>query len=107
PLAVYIGDGQGNVISDVIGGLGLPGGRHVCYDLVFRDRTDGGGAVSLAVVDSQEAIRRSTPTSAHACSVSRRNLTACSITWVLAAKLAEHCMQPEVTEITQIAYLCG
>ena len=37
------GDAQGNVISDVIGGLGLPGGRHVCYDLVFRERTAGGG----------------------------------------------------------------
>lgn len=42
PLAVYIGDSQGNVISDVIGGLGLPGGRHVSYDLVFRERTAGG-----------------------------------------------------------------
>ncbi len=43
PLAIYIGDPNGKVISDVIGGLGLPGGRHVCYDLVFRERTAGGG----------------------------------------------------------------
>lgn len=43
PLAIYVGDQNGAVISDVIGGLGLPGGRHVCYDLVFRERTVGGG----------------------------------------------------------------
>ena len=43
PLAIYIGDQNSKVISDVIGGLGLPGGRHVCYDLVFRERTAGGG----------------------------------------------------------------
>ncbi len=42
PLAIYIGDAHGNVISDVVGGLGLPGGRHVCFDLVFRERTAGG-----------------------------------------------------------------
>ena len=42
PLAIYIGDGHGNVQSDVIGGLGLPGGRHVCYHLIFRERTEGG-----------------------------------------------------------------
>jgi hypothetical protein len=38
PLAVFIGDKQGNVLSDVIGGLGLPAGRHVGYQLVFRER---------------------------------------------------------------------
>lgn len=43
PLAIYIGDKDDKVISDVIGGLGLPGGRHVCYDLVFRERTADGG----------------------------------------------------------------
>ena len=53
PLAIYIGDAHGNVQSDVIGGLGLPAGRHVCYHLIFRERTgsapvidpddDGGG----------------------------------------------------------------
>ncbi len=42
PLAVFIGDKDGNVISDVVGGLGLPGGRHVCFDLVFRERSSGG-----------------------------------------------------------------
>jgi hypothetical protein len=38
PLAIFIGDKEGNVISDVIGGLGLPGARHVGYQLVFRER---------------------------------------------------------------------
>jgi hypothetical protein len=31
-----MGDRGGNVLSDVIGGLGLPAGRHVCYHLAFR-----------------------------------------------------------------------
>lgn len=39
PLAIFIGDRDGNVLSDVIGGLGLPAGRHVGYHLVFRERT--------------------------------------------------------------------
>ncbi|MCX6033135.1 MAG: hypothetical protein NT169_28105 [Chloroflexi bacterium] len=39
PLAIYIGDAQGNIESDVIAGLGLPGGRHVSYFIVFRERT--------------------------------------------------------------------
>ena len=64
PLAIYIGDGNGNVISDVIGGLGLPGGRHVCYDLVFRERTGGepgggepgGGEPGGAVTDQLQRI---------------------------------------------------
>ena len=38
PLAICIGDRDGNVLSDVIGGLGLPGARHVGYQLVFRER---------------------------------------------------------------------
>jgi len=38
PLAICIGDGNGNVDSDVIGGLGLPFNRHVSYHLVFRER---------------------------------------------------------------------
>ncbi|MCB0062142.1 MAG: hypothetical protein KDE19_08510 [Caldilineaceae bacterium] len=38
PLAIYIGDRDGNVLSDVIGGLGLPHGHHVSYHLVFRER---------------------------------------------------------------------
>jgi hypothetical protein len=38
PLAIFVGDKQGNVLSDVICGLGLPAGRHVCYQLVFRER---------------------------------------------------------------------
>lgn len=40
PLAICIGDKDGNVISDVIGGLGLPKGHHVSYDLVFKERGD-------------------------------------------------------------------
>lgn len=39
PLAVFVGDRDGNVLSDVIGGLGLPAGRHVGYHLVFRERS--------------------------------------------------------------------
>ena len=39
PLAIFIGDKAGNVLSDVIGGLGLPAGRHVGYHLVFRERS--------------------------------------------------------------------
>jgi hypothetical protein len=49
PLAIYIGDGAGNIDSDVIGGLGLPGGHHVCFQLIYRERTadgDDGGGVS-------------------------------------------------------------
>lgn len=46
PLAIYIGDSEGNVLSDVIGGLGLPAGRHICFDLVFRERSaQTGGSV--------------------------------------------------------------
>lgn len=43
PLAIYIGDAQGNAISDVIGGLGLPHGHHVSFHLVFRERGASGG----------------------------------------------------------------
>lgn len=39
PLAIFIGDASGSIESDVIAGLGLPGGHHVSYDLVFRERT--------------------------------------------------------------------
>ncbi len=38
PLAIYVGDNNGNVMSDVIAGLGLPMGHHVSYQLVFRER---------------------------------------------------------------------
>jgi len=38
PLAIYIGDANGAVNSDVIAGLGLPAGRHVGYHLVFQER---------------------------------------------------------------------
>ena len=38
PPAIFIGDRDGNVLSDVIGGLGLPGARHVGYQLMFRER---------------------------------------------------------------------
>ena len=48
PLAIYIGDAHGTIDSDVIAGLGLPGGHHVGYHLVFRERTadsgNGGGS---------------------------------------------------------------
>ncbi len=42
PLAIYIGDANGAIESDVVGGLGLPGGHHVSFDLVFRERGAGG-----------------------------------------------------------------
>lgn len=38
PLAIFIGDDDGNIDSDVVGGLGLPDGRHVSYHLVFVQR---------------------------------------------------------------------
>ncbi len=42
PLGLYVGDAAGNVISDVIGGLGLPDNRHVCYRFTWKAR-DGAG----------------------------------------------------------------
>lgn len=48
PLAVALLDAQNNVISDVIGGLGLPLNRHVGYSMIFRQRgtdTDDPGNV--------------------------------------------------------------
>lgn len=39
PLMIFIGDDFGGIQSDVIAGLGLPGGHHVGYHLVFRERT--------------------------------------------------------------------
>jgi hypothetical protein len=38
PLAIYVGDSQGRIISDVVGGLGLPAKRHVSFYLAFRQR---------------------------------------------------------------------
>lgn len=38
PLAMYVGDSKGNIISDVIGGLGLPFNRHVSYYVAFKKR---------------------------------------------------------------------
>ena len=38
PLAVALVDEQGAIVSDVVGSLGLPWGRHVCFDIVFHDR---------------------------------------------------------------------
>lgn len=51
PLAVFVGDRDGNVLSDVVGGLGLPAGRHVGYHLVFRERTSAPGPVEPPPVD--------------------------------------------------------
>ncbi len=44
PLAIYIGDAHGTINSDVIGGLGLPGGHHVCFQFTFRERTADSGS---------------------------------------------------------------
>lgn len=38
PLAVYVGDAQGRINSDVVGGLGLPFKRHVSFFLAFKRR---------------------------------------------------------------------
>lgn len=42
PLALFVGDEHHGVISDEVGGFGLPEGHHVSYSLVFRERTTGG-----------------------------------------------------------------
>lgn len=39
PLAIAVYSQDGQIISDVIGGLGLPHGHHVCFDLIFRERS--------------------------------------------------------------------
>lgn len=39
PGALYVGDNSGAPISDIIGGLGLPFNRHVCYRLTWRERS--------------------------------------------------------------------
>jgi hypothetical protein len=38
PLALYVGDSNGQPISDIIGGLGLPLGHHVSYRATWRAR---------------------------------------------------------------------
>jgi hypothetical protein len=38
PLAIFIGNDQGGIDSDVAGGLGLPNNRHVSFNLVFAER---------------------------------------------------------------------
>lgn len=44
PLAMYVSNASGGPISDIIGGLGLPYNRHVCYSMSWVDRAyDGGG----------------------------------------------------------------
>ena len=61
-------DAQGNVISDVIGGLGLPHNHHVSYHLVFRERgtidpnthpeTDPGGDITERLQRIEEKLNR-------------------------------------------------
>ncbi len=38
PLAIYVGGPNGEIRSDVVGGLGLPYGHHVGFYLTFRER---------------------------------------------------------------------
>lgn len=38
PLAIFIGNDQGGIDSDVIGGLGLPNSRHVSFHITFCER---------------------------------------------------------------------
>lgn len=74
PLAIYVGDDQGNPISDIIGGLGLPLKRHVSFTMVFKERAaapdpdpdpdpggggggdDTGGTDLAAVIEELKAI---------------------------------------------------
>lgn len=54
PLGIYPGDANHEPIGDIIGGLGLPNNRHVCYRLTWRERgavvPPGGGEVDLTSV---------------------------------------------------------
>jgi len=38
PLALYVGDNAGRINSDIIGGVGLPYKRHVCFRFTWRKR---------------------------------------------------------------------
>lgn len=38
PLACYVGDAAGEVLSDIVGGLGLPFNKHVSFRLTWRER---------------------------------------------------------------------
>jgi len=38
PLAMFVGDAAGNICSDIIGGVGLPYKRHVCFRFTWRTR---------------------------------------------------------------------
>lgn len=48
PLALYVGDAQGEPIGDVIGGLGLPWNRHVSFRAVWVERGATGAPESDA-----------------------------------------------------------
>ncbi len=54
PLALYVGDASGKPISDIVGGLGLPWRRHVCFRATWRERgaaePPADGTVDLAGV---------------------------------------------------------
>ena len=47
PLALVILDAEGRIISDEVGGLGLPGGHHVSFVATWRERT-GSASRSLS-----------------------------------------------------------
>ena len=59
PLAMYVGDSAGEVISDMIGGLGLPDNHHVSFRLTWKERGavdpetpgDGGSAAGVAALE--------------------------------------------------------
>jgi hypothetical protein len=38
PLALFVGAADGTPISDIVGGLGLPWNRHVCFRATWRER---------------------------------------------------------------------
>ena len=42
PLAIYVADDQGNIASDVAGGLGMPVNRHIGFLLTFVERREWG-----------------------------------------------------------------
>lgn len=56
PLGLYVGNAAGNPISDLVGGLGLPNNRHVCFRATWQERStepEPGSGVDLAPVLSK------------------------------------------------------
>lgn len=58
PLAMYVSDKNGEPISDIIGGLGLPYNRHICFNIVWIDRASdsGNSGNGGTVIDNTEVL---------------------------------------------------